>query len=191
MQLRRGVWRSGSDAAPNKNNRVQRNFNQLGSGNFNREGCNGNYKQRLNFENSNRGTGRGANRNFHPQYQDGIKSTKWDAQFQAYGIDSKVVLEALKKLTAYTILQDNGPETDYSRWLVQHNPNLRENFNVRQDTSKQAQKDDKVTAKEIAKAFSTVTGEEICEEEASLIQGIQLPEDEESDLIEDIEALEQ
>ena len=30
-------------SAPNKNNRIQRNFNQAGWGNFNREGCNGNY----------------------------------------------------------------------------------------------------------------------------------------------------
>ena len=29
-------------SAPNKNNRIQRNFNQAGWGNFNREGCNGN-----------------------------------------------------------------------------------------------------------------------------------------------------
>ena len=101
--------------APNKDNRAQRHLNQSGSGNFNREGCNGNYIQRPNFENSNKGNGKGANKNFHPQYQDGIKPTKWDAQFQAYGIDGKVVLEALKKLTAYTILGDNGPETDYSR----------------------------------------------------------------------------
>ena len=67
------------------------------------------------WKNSNRGTGRGANRNFHPQNQDGTKPTKWDAQFQAYGIDGKAVLEALKKLMAYTILRGNGPETDYSR----------------------------------------------------------------------------
>ena len=30
-------------AALNKNNRIQRNFNQAGCGNFNREGRNGNY----------------------------------------------------------------------------------------------------------------------------------------------------
>ena len=101
--------------APNKNNRIQRNFNQAGCGNFNREGRKGNYDQRPNFENSNRGTGRGANRNYCSQYQDGPKSTKRDEQFQAYGIEGKAVLEALKKLTAYTILQDNGPETDYLR----------------------------------------------------------------------------
>ena len=99
--------------APNKDNQVQRHFNQSGSRNFNREGHNGNYNQRPNFENSNRGTGKGANKNLHPWYQDGTKPTKWDAQFQAYGIDGKVVLEALKKLTAYTILRDNRPEMDY------------------------------------------------------------------------------
>ena len=85
--------------APNKN-RIQRNFNQAGCGNFNREGHNGNYDQGPNFENSNRGTGRAANRNYCSQYQDGPKSTEWDAQFQAYGIEGKAVLEALKKLTA-------------------------------------------------------------------------------------------
>ena len=49
----------------NKNNRVQRNFNQSGSGNFNRERQNDGYNCRPTFENSNRGTGRGTNRNFH------------------------------------------------------------------------------------------------------------------------------
>ena len=33
-----------------------------------------------------------------------------------------------------TILQRNGPETDYSRCLAQHNPNLKEKLGVRQDT---------------------------------------------------------
>ena len=58
---------------------------------------------------------------------------------------------------------------------------MREKFNVRQDTSRQVQKEGKVTAKEIAEAFSAITRQEICEEEVSLIQGIQLPEEEESD----------
>ena len=49
---------------------------------------------------------------------------------------------------------------------------------MRQDTAKQAQRKDKTTAKEIAEAFSTITGQKICEEEVSLIQNIQLPEDE-------------
>ena len=38
-----------------------------------------------------------------------------------------------------------------------------------QETSKQDTKEDKTTAKEIAKAFSAVTGQEISKEEASLI----------------------
>ena len=91
----------------------------------------------------------------------------------------------------YTILRGNGPETDYSRHLAQYNPNLKEKLGVRQDTLRQTQKEDKHTAKEIAEAFSAVTGQEICEEEVSLIQGIQLPEEEESNLTEDTEALEE
>ena len=67
---------------------------------------------------------------------------------------------------------------------------MREKFGIRQDTSKQAQKEEKVTAKEIAEVFSAVTGQEICEEEVSLIQGIQLPEEEESDQTEDSNASE-
>ena len=67
---------------------------------------------------------------------------------------------------------------------------MREKFNARQGTAKQAQKEDKTTAKEIAEAFPTITGQEICEEEVSLIQNIQLPEDEESDLTKDVEASE-
>ena len=54
----------------------------------------------------------------------------------------------------------------------------------------QATKEDRTSAKEIAKAFSAITGQEISEEEVSLIQGIQLPEDEVKDTDEDIETLE-
>ena len=46
-----------------------------------------------------------------------------------------------------------------------------------------------MTAKEIAEMFSAITGQEIREEEVSLIQGIQLPEEEESDWTKDSEAL--
>ena len=42
----------------------------------------------------------------------------------------------------------------------------------------------------MAGAFSTVTGKEICEEEVSLIQGIQLQEEEESNLTKDTDASE-
>ena len=174
----------------NKNNRVQRNFNQSGSGNFNRKRQNDCYNHRPTFENSNRGTGRGTSRNFCSLHQEDTKSTKWDAQFQAYGIDGRAVLEALKKLMPYTILWGDGPETDYLRHLAQYNPNLKEKLSVRPDTPRQAQKEDKATVKEIAEAFSTMTGQEIFEEEVSLIQGIQLPEEEESNLTKDTEASE-
>ena len=50
-------------------------------------------------------------RDFHFQRQENIKPAKWDAQFQAYGIDGRGVLEALKKLMVYTVLWGNGPET--------------------------------------------------------------------------------
>ena len=147
----------------NKNNRVKRNFNQSDSGNFNRERKNDGYNCRPTFENSNRGPGRGTNRNFHSQHQEDTKSTKWDAQFQTYGIYGRAVLEALKKLTAYTMLRGNGPGTNYLRCLAQYNPNLKEKLGVRQDTPRQAQKEDKATVKEIAEAFSAMTGQEICE----------------------------
>ena len=74
--------------------------------------------------------------------------------------------------------------------MAQYNPNLREKFNARQGTAKQAQKEDNTTAKEIAEAFSTITGQEICGEEVSLIQNIRLAEDEESNLTENVEASE-
>ena len=48
-------------------------------------------------------------------------------------------------------------------------------------------KEDKTSAKEIAEAFSAVTGQEISKEEVRLIQNIQLPEDEVEDPDEDIE----
>ena len=80
---------------------------------------------------------------------------------------------------------------DYSRCPAQHNPNLKEKLSVRQDTLRQTQKEDKPTAKEIAEAFSAMTGQEICEEEVSLMQGIQLPEEEESNLTKDTEASEE
>ena len=132
-------------------------------------------------------------KNFCSQYQDGAKPTKWDATFQAYDIDSKSLLEALKELTAYNTLKYNGSETNYSRRQLQHNPNLNGRFNpvVKQETNKQQTKEDKTIAKEIAEAFSAVTGQEISEVEVSLIQGIQLPEDEVDDQIKDVEALEE
>ena len=69
-------------------------------------------KTRDNVRSVGRGTyDQGQNRNSHSQYQDRSKPAKWDATFQAYDIDSKGVLEALKKLTAYNMLKNNEPET--------------------------------------------------------------------------------
>ena len=48
-------------------------------------------------------------------------------------MEGRAVLEALKKLTAFTILKENGPETEYSRKLAQYNPNLKARFSPRQD----------------------------------------------------------
>ena len=107
-------------------------------------------------------------------------------------LESKSLLETLKKLAAYNTLKYNGPEINYSRRLLQHNPNLKGRFNpgVKQETSKQQTKEDKTIAKGIAEAFSAVTGQEISEEEVSLIQGIQLLEDEVDDQTKDVEASE-
>ena len=57
----------------------------------------------------------GQNRTFCSKYQDGSKLAKQDATFQAYDINGKILLEALKMLTAFNILKQNGPETNYSR----------------------------------------------------------------------------
>ena len=103
------------------------------------------------------------------------------------------MLEALKKLAAYNILKQNGPETNYSRHLLQHNPNLKGRFNsgTEQGTHKQPITENKTITKEITKAFSTVMGQEISEEEASLIQNIQLPEDEANCQNEDLQTSEE
>ena len=89
------------------------------------------------------------------QYQDGVKPTKWDATFQAYDIDSKSLLEAPKKLAAFNTLKYNGPERNYSRRLLQHNPNLKGRFNpgVKQETSKQQTKEDKTITKKLLRHF--------------------------------------
>ena len=92
---------------------------------------------------------------------------------------------------AFTILKENGPETEYSRKLAQYNPNLKERFSLRQDPKEVKQfRKDQTTAKEIAEAFSAVTGQEISEEKVSLIQDIQLPEEEMNSFTKDTEASE-
>ena len=77
---------------------------------------------------------------------------------------------------------------------MQYNPNFKKGKfspNAKQATIKQDTKEDKTTAKEITEAFSAVTGQEISEEVVSLIQDIQLPEDETDNPAEDVEASEE
>ena len=116
------------------NDRGNRNFGLVGRGSFDRGSKNGSQDRRQNFEGNPRGIGRGVynqnqNKNFCSQYQDGAKPTKWDATFIVYDIDSKSLLEALKKLAAYNTLKYSGSETNYSRRLLQHNPNIKGRFN--------------------------------------------------------------
>ena len=76
---------------------------------------------------------------------------------------------------------------------MQYNPSLKGKFspNAKQETTKQDTKEDRATAKEMAEAFSAVTGQEISKEEVSLIQDIQLPEDETDNQAADVEASEE
>ena len=156
------------------NDRDKRNFGSVGRGSSSRGSQNDNQDRRQNYEDNLRGNTRGRynqnqNRNFHSQYQNETKPAKWDTTFQVYDIDGKSLLEALKMLAAYNILQQNGPETNYSRHLLQHNPNLKGRFNseMKQETYKQPITENKTTAKEITKAFSAVKDQEISEENRS------------------------
>ena len=182
--------RDGNKFTTNSVDGAQRNarFNPTNQGNFNKVTRPGGYVNRQNSGNNTQSNGR---ENFHLKYQDGPKPAKWDAQFQAYDIEGKAVLEALKKLMAFTILKENGPGTVYSRKLAQYNLNLKARFSPRQDPKgvKQPGKD-QTTAKEIAVAFSVVMGQEISEEEVSLIQDIQLAKEEMNSSTEDTEASE-
>ena len=75
--------------------------------------------------------------------------------------------------------------------MAQYNPNLKAKFSLRQDQREVKQPGkDQTTAKEIAEAFSVVMGQEISEEEVSLIQDIQLPEEEMNGSNKDTEASE-
>ena len=62
---------------------------------------------------------------------------------------------------------------------------------IKHETNRQATKEDKTSAKEVAEAFLAITGQEISKEEVSLKQDIQLPEDEVKDPDEDIETSEE
>ena len=136
------------------NDRDKRNFGSVGRGSFSRGSRNDSQDRRQNYEGNLRGSTRGRynqnqNRNFCLQYQNETKPAKWDTTFQAYYIDAKSSLEALKKLAAYNILKQNGPETNYSRCLLQHNPNLKGRFNsgTKQETHKQPIMENKKNSK--------------------------------------------
>ena len=158
---------------------METNLQQIGQMEHKNSGNNAQSNRRENFK------------SFCLKYQDGPKPAKWDAQFQAYDIEGKAVLEALKKLKAFTILKESGPETEYSRKLAQYKSNLKTRFSPRQDPKEVKQPGkDQTTIKEIAEAFSVVTGQEISEEEVSLIQDIQLPKEEMNGSTEDTDASE-
>ena len=183
--------RDGNKFTTNRVDGAQRSFNPTNQGNFKKVGRPGGYVNRQNSGNSAQSNGRENFKSFCSKYQDGPKPAKWDAQFQAYDIEGKAVLEALKKLTAFTILKENGPETEYSRKLAQYNQNLKARFSPRQDPKEVKQPGkDQTTTKKIAEAFSAVMGQEISEEEVSLIQDIQLPKEEMNGSTEDTEASE-
>ena len=95
--------------------------------------------------------------------------------FQARSLDSRAMLEALKKLSAYALIKTNMTDTPYSRKVVQHTPHIRERLEEKTRSAKMT--DYKPSPKEIAEAFSTVTGQEITEKEINLIQDIQLPDE--------------
>ena len=116
--------RNGNKFTTNRVDGAQRSFNPTNQGNFNKVGRPGSYINRQNGGNNTQSNGRENFMSFHLKYQDGPKPAQWDAQFQAYDIEGKAVLEALKKLMAFTILKENGPETEYSRKLAQYNLNL-------------------------------------------------------------------
>ena len=82
-------------------------------------------------------------------------------------------------------------QKQYSRKLAQYNPNLKARVSPRQDLKEVKQpRKDQTTTKEIAEAFSVVMGQEISEEEVSLIQDIQLPKEEMNGSTQDTEASE-
>ena len=105
--------RDGNKFTTNRADGAQGSFNPTNQGNFNKVRRPRGYVNRQNGGNNAQSNRRENFKSFHLKYQDGPKPAKWDAQFQAYDIEGKAVLEALKKLMAFTILKENGPETEY------------------------------------------------------------------------------
>ena len=182
--------RDGNKFTTNRLDGAQRSFNPTNQGNFNKVRRPRGYVNRQDSGNNAQSNGREHFKSFLLKYQDGPNPAKWDAQFQAYDIEGKAVLEALKELMAFTILKENGPETVVKK-VGSVQPELEGKIfsKTRSKEVKQPRKD-QTTTKEIAAAFSAVMGQEISEEEVSLIQGVQLPKEEINDSTEDTEALE-
>ena len=80
------------------------------------------------------------------------------------------MLEALKKSSACALIKTNTTDMPYSRKVMQHNSHIKERLEERMNPVKTM--DDNPSAKEIAEAFSAVTGQEITKEEVNLIHDI-------------------
>ena len=87
--------RDGNKFTTNRADGAPRSFNPTNQGNFNKVGRPRGYVNRQNSRNNSQSNGRENFKSFHSKYQDGPKPAKWDAQFQAYDIEGKAVLEAL------------------------------------------------------------------------------------------------
>ena len=88
--------RDGNKFTTNRVDGAQRSFNPTNQGNFNKVRRPGSSVNRQNSGNNTQSNRRENFKSFHLKYQDGPKPAKWDAQFQAYDIEGKAVLEALK-----------------------------------------------------------------------------------------------
>ena len=98
-------WKSIQGKIFRGNDRGNRNFGPIGRGSFGRGGQNVSQDKRQNLENNPKGV------SFEISRQ--IKASQM--AFQAYDINGKSLLETLKKLAAYDILKQNGPETNNLR----------------------------------------------------------------------------
>ena len=85
--------RDGNKFTTNRVDGAQRSFNPTNQGNFNKVGRPGGYVNRQNSGNNTQSNGRENFMSFCSKYQDGPKPARWDAQFQAYDIEGKAVLE--------------------------------------------------------------------------------------------------
>ena len=78
---------------------------------------------------------------------------------------STITGQALKKLSVYALIKSNTTDTSYSKRVKQQNQHIREKLEHRPNLMKMM--DNNPSVKEIAEAFSTITGQEISEEEVN------------------------